>query len=114
MKIWSIATAVALVALSTSCGDVKQTPTDDFSSFDAVAEKADVPSSWRLVGSLSYGQKSASVSYTSSPRYRAFKFAGQQGDKVTVWVRSSNGGDALTWLLNDSFRTLAFNDDASS
>jgi hypothetical protein len=68
--------------------------------------------SLRLVGSLDYGQTSAPVHY-ARPRYTAFKFAGQSGDDVDVWVRSPNG-DPVAWVLDDGFKVVAMNDDAST
>lgn len=65
----------------------------------------------KVVGSLDYGQTSDTIKYTSSPRYRAVKFAGKQGDVVDVWVRSPNG-DAVAWVLDNGFHTLGSNDDA--
>jgi hypothetical protein len=111
--------SLALATLAASCGGdaatEKAPATDDFAELtaDPTAAKEDAFSpSWRIVGSLTYGQTSAAVSYRNPPRYRAFKFAGQPGDKVDVWVRSTNG-DPVAWLLDDSFRVLASNDDAS-
>jgi hypothetical protein len=68
----------------------------------------------KVVGSLSYGQTSATVLYTSHPKYRAFKFAGRKGDKVETWVRSSDGGDAVAWIVDPHFAILGKNDDADS
>src|SRR5262249_9578556 len=65
----------------------------------------------KIVGSLDYGQTSADVRYANPPRYRAFKFGGAKGDQVDVWVRSADG-DAVAWLLDNNFHTLAKNDDA--
>lgn len=65
-----------------------------------------------VVGTLTYG-RSASASYTSTPKYRAYKFVGNTGDKVDIWVRSTTG-DAMGWLTDASFRTLASNDDADA
>jgi hypothetical protein len=48
----------------------------------------------------------------STPRYRAFRFLGRQGDSVEAWVRSPEG-DALGFMLAADFKTLATNDDAS-
>ena len=66
----------------------------------------------RIVGSLDYGQTSASTSYTRAPRYRAYKFAGNAGDDVEVWVRSSNG-DPVTWILDNDWKIVGKSDDAS-
>jgi hypothetical protein len=67
----------------------------------------------QIVGSLDYGQTSATVTYKNPPRFRAFKFAGDPGDQVKVDVHSTNGGDAVTWVLDDRFNVVASNDDAS-
>jgi hypothetical protein len=65
----------------------------------------------QVLGSLSYGQRSASVPYSDPPRYRGFTFEGSTGDAVSIWVRSSNG-DAIAWLLDASYQVIAKNDDA--
>jgi hypothetical protein len=65
-----------------------------------------------IVGSLSYGQTSALVQYANPPRYRIFKFAADAGDEIDVRVTSTNG-DAMVWVLDDSFAVLGFNDDAA-
>jgi hypothetical protein len=65
----------------------------------------------QVLGSLSYGQRSASVPYSDPPRYRGFTFEGSTGDGVSIWVRSSNG-DAIAWLLDASYHVIAKNDDA--
>ena len=85
---------------------------DDFSDLTGMDEKSDSFSyRMKILGSLSYGDASSSVKYTKSPRYRAYKFAGYEGDKVDFWVRSSDG-DSVAWLLDNSFHVLATNDDA--
>jgi hypothetical protein len=68
----------------------------------------------KILGSLDYGQTSDAVAYHNPPRFRAFKFAGHTGDQVDAWVRSSNGGDAVAWILDDGFNVLGHNDDADS
>jgi hypothetical protein len=86
---------------------------DDFSELVSLDEKSDAFSyRMKLLGSLSYGQTSSDLKYTSTPRFRAYKFAGHKGDQVDIRVRSSNGGDALSWLVNNSFDVLAQNDDS--
>jgi hypothetical protein len=67
----------------------------------------------KIVGTLEYGQVVPHVAYQNPPRYRAFKFAGNKGDSVAVWVHSDNG-DPVVWLLNNVFDVLGFNDDATS
>ena len=88
----------------------KTAVTDDFVGLDAKADSFSYR--MKIVGSLDYGQTSASTRYTKTPRYRAFKFGGSAGDAVDVWVRSTDGGDAVAWVLDNDFRVLASNDDA--
>jgi hypothetical protein len=109
------ASYIALAALSfAACaGNAKAPVDDDFSALDGLDEKADSFSGrMTIVGSLSYGDTSAPVPYTRTPVYRAFKFAGNQNDLVDVWVRSDDGGDAVAWVLDNSFKIIASNDDA--
>jgi hypothetical protein len=44
------------------------------------------PNDVKIVGVLSYGQKSAPVEYSGSPQYRAFVFDGQGNDRIEVTV----------------------------
>jgi len=69
----------------------------------------------KIAGSLGYGETSALTSYkfTGRSRYFAFKFAGNEGDEIDVWVKSSNG-DPVTWVLDNDWRVVGKNDDASS
>jgi hypothetical protein len=104
--------AFSVLALCAACNGGKPAPTDDLSSLSAVDEKSDAFSRrMKIVGSLAYGQTSDAVDYANPPRYRSFKFAGTAGDKVDIWVRSTDG-DSVAWLLSSSFKTLASNDDA--
>jgi hypothetical protein len=99
------------VVLTAACAQQPKTAvTDDFVGLDAKSDSF----SYRMtiVGSLDYGQTSSSTRYTRTPRYRAFKFAGNEGDQVDVWVRSQDGGDAVAWVLDNGFHVLASNDDA--
>jgi len=111
-KLWMGALGLALV-MAAGCAEEKEPVTDTFEHLAGLDEKSDIFSTnWRLVGSLSYGQTSGNVPYANPPRYRAYKFAGAAGDEVDVWVKSTNGGDAVAWVLDDSFRVLGSNDDA--
>ena len=67
----------------------------------------------KLLGSLASGQPSDSVSYTTPPKYRGFSFIGHVGEQADVWVRSDDG-DAVAWVVDNSFNRLAQNDDADS
>lgn len=103
---------VGLVAVLSACttSTLKEPLDDDFAGLD---EKADSFSyRMKIMGSLDYGQTSTTSKYTSSPLYRAYKFAGKQGDVVDVWVRSPDG-DAVAWVLDNGFHVLGSNDDAS-
>ena len=114
--------ALALLAMfaAPACGgedqQAKTEPTDDFAELQAAGDKADTfrgTNGWAIVGSLSYGETSAAVSYKNPPKYRAFKFGGHKGDQVDIWVKSGNGGDSVAWLLDNSFKTVKMNDDAT-
>jgi hypothetical protein len=98
---------LAPVACSSAdpAADDKAETTDDATSALSLSDT-------KIVGSLTFGQTSASTPYTKSPRYRAFKFAGNAGDEVDVWVRSNNG-DPVTWVLDNDWHSIAKNDDAS-
>ncbi|MFO0672208.1 MAG: hypothetical protein U0235_21715 [Polyangiaceae bacterium] len=66
-----------------------------------------------ILGTLTYGQTSDPVDYSSTPLYRAFKFQGTAGDQVEAWVRSTDGGDARAWLVTSTFKNVVSNDNAS-
>ena len=105
----------ALALFAIGCGTngpgSKTAPADDFQDLASLDEKSDAFSSkWKLNGSLAYGDQ-VTTKYTSTPRYRAYKFAGQKGDVVDVTV-SSKVGDPVTWLLDNSYRVIESNDDA--
>jgi len=101
----------SLVALP-ACTGSKQDVTEDFSDLAGLDDKSDAFSyRMKIVGSLDYGQTSDPVRYNRHPRFRAFKFAGDAGDQVDVWVRSADG-DPIAWVLDDSFRVIGSNDDA--
>jgi hypothetical protein len=64
-----------------------------------------------VVGTLLHGQPSGLVGYFNSPRYRASRFAAAQDDRLDIWVGCEDG-DAIAWVLDTNYRTLAWNDDA--
>src|SRR5437879_6482444 len=66
-----------------------------------------------IVGSLDAPSATATVAYENPPRYRSYKFGGAEGDKIDIWVRSKTG-DAIAWVLDDNFKQVAKNDDASA
>lgn len=102
--------ACGVVVLAACAQQPKTAVTDEFVGLDAKSDS--FSSRMKIVGSLDYGQTSSSTTYTKSPRYRAFKFAGNEGDQVDVWVRSMDGGDAVAWVLDNDFHVVASNDDA--
>jgi len=96
------------------CAAQKSAPGDDFGALQNVDEKSDAfSSSLKLIGSIDYGQTAAAVKYRNPPRYLAYKFGGHKGDKVAIDVTSKNG-DAVAWLLDNSFAIVAKNDDAGA
>jgi hypothetical protein len=106
---------LASILVLAACAQQKTTVTEDFSDLAGQDEKSDAFSyRMKIVGSLDYGQTSASVKYTKTPRFRAVKFGGNAGDQVDVSVRSNDGGDAVAWVLDNSFKVLGSNDDANS
>jgi len=107
------ALCVAAVTVTAACGGGKAEVDEDFSDLVGLDEKSDAFSyRMKLLGSLDYGQTSDEVQYKNPPRFRAFKFGGHAGDQVDVWVRSTNNGDAVAWLLDDSYKVITHNDDA--
>ena len=108
-KLLGFASLASLLALACSSAD----PTDDKAETTDDATSALSLSDMKIVGSLAFGETSKSTPYTRTPRYRAFKFAGNAGDEVDVWVRSNNG-DPVTWILDNDGHSIAKNDDASA
>jgi hypothetical protein len=103
--VYGAVTAMFLVG----CGG-KPAINDSFNDLAGADEKSDVFSKrMKLLGSLDYGQ-SATADYHNPPRYRAYKFGGKKGDAVTIDVQSEDG-DAVAWLVDNSFKVVASNDD---
>jgi hypothetical protein len=65
-----------------------------------------------IVGEIEYGETSAPINYTDTPRYRALTFEGHAGDHVTITVHSAVG-HARAWLLYPNFSNLAYDDNLS-
>lgn len=101
-----------LVAAPLACSSAEG-PADDKAETTDDATSALSVRDTKIVGSLAFGETSTSTPYTKTPRYRAFKFAGNAGDEVDVWVRS-NDGDPVTWILDNDWHAIAKNDDASA
>src|SRR5262249_41487805 len=97
--------------LLAACG---KAPNDDsFTDLVGLDQKSDSFSyRMKIVGTLAYGD-SATTSYTKTPRYRGFSFVAQTDDTISAWV-SSPHGDAIAWLLDESFNVVTANDDADS
>jgi hypothetical protein len=101
----------AAMAACTAAG--KTAPTDDFGSLSGLDEKSDAFSSkMKIVGALGYGQTSDVIYHSTKPRYRAFKLSGNAGDAIGAWVRSTDDGDSVAWLLDAKYKIVAKNDDA--
>jgi hypothetical protein len=110
-RYWMLGAATAIL-FSLGCDNQKPELGDDFSGLQGLDQKSDQFSSkMKLLGSLDYGQTSATVKYHNPPKYLAYKFGGQKGDQVVIDVASPNG-DAYAWLTNNDFKILAKNDDS--
>ncbi len=110
MRIRSASVALVLGALwlgLPGCGSDQVDPTAEASSEIGTVDPA------AIVGSLQTGQTSNPIAYTSTPRYRALSFIALKGDRLDVWVRSTNG-DAFAFLTTSDFKTIATNDDADA
>jgi hypothetical protein len=100
--------------LLVGCGG-KPEATDSFVDLDGLDQKSDAFSSrMKVMGTMIPGQTSASVRYSKSPSYRAFQLNAKGPAQISITVRSTDGGDALTWLLSSHYRVLAKNDDADA
>ena len=100
---------IALGALGcTGKADVEE----DFSDLAGMSAKSDYFSyRLKLLGTMTDGQ-SSTVVYTKTPRFRGFTLPSSEGVKVDAWVRSTDGGDALAWILDEKFNVIVKNDDA--
>jgi hypothetical protein len=99
--------------LFAGCAAGKSDPTDSFDDLAGLDEKSDAFSSrLKLAGSLTPGQSSSKVSYTKTPLYRGIKLVAKGEARITIDVRTTDGGDAVTWLLDAKYKVLAKNDDA--
>jgi hypothetical protein len=111
-RAWMLGAAAAIV-FSYGCESQKPELAEDFGDLAGVDQKSDKFSSkMKIVGSLDYGQTSAAVKYHNPQLYRAFKFGGSAGDQVVVDVTSKTG-DAVAWVVTDSFKVVAKNDDSN-
>src|SRR5688500_15622951 len=107
------ALACSVLSLVAACGGAKLPVDESFADLAGLDEKADSFSyRMKILGALGYGENSLEIGYTQQPRFRAYRFAGRAGDKVEARVRSSDGGDAVAWILDARFEVVAHNDDA--
>jgi len=89
-------------------------------SSEAVTEKESVESyeselrlaSPRYLGPIANGETKTNY-YYNPPKYRAYGFYAKGGDEITAEVKSVYG-DAMGWITNSSYESLAANDDASA
>jgi len=65
-----------------------------------------MPTDVKILGDLDYGQTSGPVTYSTSPRYRAFVFSGYGGETVEVTVRGDDG-KALVAVTDSSLNQIA-------
>ncbi len=100
---------VALVAFSVASLVACGASTDEPEGVAAESSDALVVPAAARVGSLHAGE-SITVLYTGTPRYRAYSFVAAAGDAIVATAQSTDG-DAVLWLTNASFSTLAKNDD---
>ncbi len=71
-----------------------------------------------IVGELTYGATQPIVysgieSYQNPPEYRAWRIAGKAGNQLEIHVYTSSSANLMAWLVDEQFKNLAFNDDAS-
>jgi hypothetical protein len=91
-----------------------KTPVDDDLALFAADLKSDLPTSTKNLGRVPNDGTVIGPYYTSyNPKYRSFDFGGVSGDPVTIWVRATDGGDAVAWLFDFEGKLIAKNDDAS-
>jgi hypothetical protein len=64
------------------------------------------PNDVKIVGVLSYGEKSAPVEYSGSPQYRAFVFDGQGNDRIEVTVTGA-GQDVFVAIADPALNVIA-------
>src|SRR5438045_348201 len=105
-------TTLACLLLAAGCSGAKTAPSDSFDDLATIDQKSDAFSSrMKIVGSIAPGQTSHLLRYTKTPRYRALTLDATGPGTLDFWIRSSDGGDAVAWLLDGSYHVLAHNDD---
>jgi len=104
---------VGMALAAAACGTPKQMPDESFTELANLDEKSDAFSyRMKVVGSIKDGD-TKTTRYTSSPRFRAYRFSGKAGDRVEAWVRARND-DAVAWLTDARYNIVDSNDDADA
>jgi hypothetical protein len=102
-----------LCALVAGCYAGKAPATDSFDDLAGLDQKSDAFSAYmKVVATLNPGQSTSVVKWSKTPRYRAVQLNAKGPGTLALTVRSTDGGDALTWLLDAKFHVLGKNDDA--
>src|SRR5262245_23847072 len=97
-------------ALLAGCAGEKAPVDDDFSDLAGADEKSDkFTGKMTVVASIEYGQTKGPYNHAAG-KWSALKFAGEEGDALTVDVTSTNG-DTVAWVLDNDMNILGFNDD---
>src|SRR2546423_4595996 len=93
-----------ILAFLAGCNAGKAPADDSFDNLAGLDEKSDAFSAYmKVVGSITPGQTSSTISYSKGPRYRAFKLTAKGPGTLALTVHSTDGGDALTWLLDSKY-----------
>jgi hypothetical protein len=101
---------ILALAFAAGCAGQKAPVDDTFSDLAGADEKSDkFTGKMTIVGSIDYGQTLGPLKHSAN-KWSALKFAGDEGDQITVDVKSSNG-DTVAWVLDNDFNIVAFNDD---
>jgi hypothetical protein len=95
--------AVTLMACASGCAPGRGAPGEPTATVDSALDATSL-------GTIASGQTLTSP-YTSPPLYRAYSFHAWPGDAIAVDVHSDR--DAVAWITDPSYASLAFNDDAS-
>ncbi len=100
---------IAIVSGLAACGGGEPLPKEDVSA--EISALSQLSGTSRNVGTLESGH-TKSVTYSSTPKYRAITINAKPGDAIDALVHSSDG-DALAWFTDSKRNVLYFNDDAS-
>jgi hypothetical protein len=106
----SLLFALAFAGLAAAAGCTVPQGADDVATTNESALRA--LTAGEILGPITSGQTKGPVFHTGEPRYRAYTFAATAGASIDAWVKSSDG-DAVAFLADATFKTVAMNDDAS-